>query len=667
MVHRPLAVSLSIILVLSTVAVGGAVGSSGAAPAAAEQASVTFTSQTSGGSTITVDEVTLPDGGFVTIHDSTVSDDALGSVVGTSTYLEAGTHENVTIRLSEPLSESGDYVAMAHKDTNDNRAYEFVSSNAEADGPYTADGGAVIAAAPVTVSASVTMSDQPTSGTSVVVDRVELSQPGYVAIHNETLLTEGDAVGSVVGNSEKLSAGVHTNVRIELDDNVTAETVAAMVHVETNGNDNYEFPDADGPFLNADEKAVLDTASLSTPSEASVTFDAQASGGTTVTVSEVFLPEGGFVAMHDEKLADGKAVESVVGASEHLAAGYHRNVEITFDEAIESGMTLTAMAHKDTNGNQNYEFPDADGPYTAAGSAVTDAGDVIVSADVSMSTQQSDGTQVVIDSVDLAEGGFVAVHDASLFGGNVAGSVVGSSEYLEAGQHENVVITFDRPVNESTLLVAMAHKDTNGNEAYEFPDADGPYTANGGAVVSPAKALVTAHVSASDQQSMDGSTVVLDSVTLQDGGFVTIHDASVADGAVFDSVRGTSEYLPPGTHENVKITLDEPLESDQAVIPMAHRDTNGNEAYDFVSSEGSADGPYVAAGGAVVTKASVDVQNTPTETPTATPSPTATATESSEAMTTSEESMTSTEGPGFGVVVALVALLATALLTRTRR
>jgi hypothetical protein len=48
-------------------------------------ASVTFTAQTSGGTTIVVDEVTLPDGGFVTVHGGSLvfEADAFGSARGT--------------------------------------------------------------------------------------------------------------------------------------------------------------------------------------------------------------------------------------------------------------------------------------------------------------------------------------------------------------------------------------------------------------------------------------------------------------------------------------------------------------------------------------------------------------------------------------------------------
>ncbi len=101
-------------------------------------------------------------------------------------------------------------------------------------------------------------------------------------------------------------------------------------------------------------------------------------------------------------------------------------------------------------------------------------------------------------------------------------------------------------------------------------------------------------------ENSTGDTVVVDTVTLHNGGFVTVHDSSLHNGGVIGSIRGTSESLAPGTHETVEITLDDPLKEDDTIFAMAHLDTNGNQMYDFVTSEGSADGPYVVAGAPVM-------------------------------------------------------------------
>lgn len=125
-------------------------------------ASVTFEDQTTDGSSVTVASVTMSDGGFVAIHDSTLLDgDALGSVVGVSDVLDAGTHEDVAITLFQgvpgagfdqtALQEDETLIAMPHFDSNDNGTYDFVSSEGADDGPYTGDDGAITDDAMVTV------------------------------------------------------------------------------------------------------------------------------------------------------------------------------------------------------------------------------------------------------------------------------------------------------------------------------------------------------------------------------------------------------------------------------------------------------------------------------------------------------------------------------------
>ncbi|USZ71626.1 DUF7282 domain-containing protein [Natronosalvus halobius] len=110
----------------------------------------------------------------------------------------------------------------------------------------------------------------------------------------------------------------------------------------------------------------------------------------------------------------------------------------------------------------------------------------------------------------------------------------------------------------------------------------------------------SASVTFSDQTT-DGTSVVVDEVTMEEGGFVTIHDSSLLVGNALESVLGTSEYLEAGTHEDVEIHLDTTLEESETLIAMPHLDTNDNETYDFVETEGEDDGPYLTEDGEPVT------------------------------------------------------------------
>ncbi|MFC7044239.1 hypothetical protein ACFQH6_01420 [Halobacteriaceae archaeon GCM10025711] len=255
---------------------------------------------------------------------------------------------------------------------------------------------------------------------------------------------------------------------------------------------------------------------------------------------------------------------------------------------------------------------------------------VTENASVTFDDQTSNGSAVVVQSVTLPEGGFVVIHDDSLFAGDAVGSVVGNSEYLEPGTHENVTVTLDESFNESVTLVAMAHLDTNENQVYDFSATngtdDGPYTVGGEPVIDEAAVGIvaveepappednatttppednatttppednatttppeemTANVTFGDQ-TIDDAAVTVDSATLPEGGFIVIHDV---DGMII----GYSDYLEPGSYENVTVNLSGPV--DPAVertkfVAMLHRDTDMDQQLRFEAGS-ERDGPYL--------------------------------------------------------------------------
>ena len=121
-----------------------AAGQTGTESGANETVSVTFENQTADGRNVTVAEATLPEGGFAVVHNES------GEVVGASEYLEAGTHENVTVEVDDPENATDTLVAMLHRDSDENREFEFVVSEGAVDRPYTVDDQ------PVTDEANVT-------------------------------------------------------------------------------------------------------------------------------------------------------------------------------------------------------------------------------------------------------------------------------------------------------------------------------------------------------------------------------------------------------------------------------------------------------------------------------------------------------------------------------
>ena len=60
--------------------------------------------------------------------------------------------------------------------------------------------------------------------------------------------------------------------------------------------------------------------------------------------------------------------------------------------------------------------------------------------------------------------------------------MLGHSEYIEPGSVSSFSVSLDEPISADQTLFAMLHGDTDGDQSYGFPDADGPYTANGAPV-----------------------------------------------------------------------------------------------------------------------------------------------------------------------------------------
>jgi surface glycoprotein (TIGR04207 family)/PGF-CTERM protein len=283
-------------------------------------------------------------------------------------------------------------------------------------------------------------------------------------------------------------------------------------------------------------------------------------------------------------------------------------------------------------------------------------------------TQDADGDDIVL--VDAAADQQITGTSTLAPGSEItiSASATGASAFLLDND------TIIQPDGTFTASLDFSNVTAGQNFTLDVTNVPGPSLENDPEVDGRVQAAATASVTFENQTSM-GDEVTVASATLSEGGFVTIHDATLQDGDVFGSVRGTSDYLDNGTSTDIVVTLDDPISETQTLIAMPHQDTNGNEAYDFVSSEGAQDGPYTSGGEAVVDSAQVTYEE-PTPTPTATPEPTATATPEPTATATpmpteteppsTPEPTTTGDGAGFGAVVALIALIGAALLAVRR-
>ncbi|WP_449272161.1 DUF7282 domain-containing protein [Halorientalis persicus] len=134
-------------------------------------------------------------------------------------------------------------------------------------------------------------------------------------------------------------------------------------------------------------------------------------------------------------------------------------------------------------------------------------------ADVTFDDQEVSQQGTVEVSGTLSEGGFVSIRS-----GSADGEVIGATEYLSEGDFtEQIEVT---PLSNESTLYAVAHMDTNDNEALDFtgPDSpDGPYMLNGSAVSDDAT-VSPASTETPDTDTPDTDTPDTDTSTPDTGG-----------------------------------------------------------------------------------------------------------------------------------------------------
>ena len=154
-----------------------------------ETASVVYEDQEIN-SSVTVAEATLPEGGFVAVYNES------GGYVGSSGYLDAGTHENVTVELEREFTRAQVSYAQAYTDDGDESfavgnesAYRTGTNATVSDSAYLTSGDSARTATNASTgtttdgSGETSMStDDSNAGGDGETDGTETSIPGFTAV-----------------------------------------------------------------------------------------------------------------------------------------------------------------------------------------------------------------------------------------------------------------------------------------------------------------------------------------------------------------------------------------------------------------------------------------------------------------------------------------------------
>ena len=197
---------------------------------------------------------------------------------------------------------------------------------------------------------------------------------------------------------------------------------------------------------------------------------------------------------------------------------------------------------------------------------------------------------LVVESATLPENGWLVVHRDN--GGTpLVPGIISLPKLVEEGTESDIVIELASgvTVEEGETLWIMMHHDDGVKGTYEFDgsnDLDMPLrdkndnVVNSSIVVS-ASTDATGSVEAEDQEIVN-NTVLINTVTLQNDGWVVIHADDNASPLVPDFIS-VPEFLEAGTHENVEVELatDVMLSQGDMIWIMLHNDTGVSGEYEF--------------------------------------------------------------------------------------
>ncbi|MFW6018484.1 MAG: DUF7282 domain-containing protein, partial [Halapricum sp.] len=339
------------------------------------------------------------------------------------------------------------------------------------------------------------------NGNDIVFDVLESNLEVEISLSDDEVKPGDDVNVSLTrqSNGEPLPSNVSVSLAPSGDstiaDALTNDDGEAVLTVPENASDgSYTVSTRPAGYAPNDTDLTVSSEN-ETEEEATVDISSQSSeSGDSVTVREAYLPDGGFIAIHD---ADG----DIIGVSDYFESGTVEDVEVLLDTTLVGDEEVTAMPHMDDNDNQEYDFPDADQPYTDADdnpvtdtatirsqaepanfevteldapSTVTQGDDVTASATVE-NTGDVEGTQTVEFRFD---GETVAEEEITLEPGeSVSDEFTVSTEGVDAGTYTHGLYTDD---DSQTAQLTIEEEPTTTTTTTEEPDTTTTEEGDGG-------------------------------------------------------------------------------------------------------------------------------------------------------------------------------------------
>lgn len=215
---------------------------------------------------IIVENVTFKEDGWIVVHADNNNQPLTPDIISAEVPVEAGTHEDVIIPLSNNasmLNGNTKVWVMLHTDDGIKGQYEFDGVSGTDEPLKDLDSNVIMSA--ITLQPATITSDDQSVTDKVTIVSITAAVDGWIAIHNDNgsggMVTPGN-----IGKA-KVSAGLNSNVEVELEDGIIIEPgqkLFPMLHIDNNTKGKYEFPPSDPPEVygfDSEGKAivVLDT------------------------------------------------------------------------------------------------------------------------------------------------------------------------------------------------------------------------------------------------------------------------------------------------------------------------------------------------------------------------------------------------------------------------
>jgi predicted lipoprotein with Yx(FWY)xxD motif len=258
---------------------------------------------------------------------------------------------------------------------------------------------------PVTgIQPSVTVKDQETDGTTIVVEDVVSQGPGWMVIHNQVNGNIGDPIGETAVNS-----GDNKNVVVNIDPTKATPVMYAMLHVDAGTVGKYEFPGPDIPVtINGAMVSPGFNATITTAGTGTATPNAQGGGAATpvtlkpsITVKDQEIQNGSVVipqvvsngnwwlVIHRQN-ADGSMGEYI--GQKLIKNGINTDVVVKINMKLATPV-LYAMLHEDNPPIGILEFPGSDVPVMENGQMIAPSFNVTgLNQDVTISIRKVSDT-----------------------------------------------------------------------------------------------------------------------------------------------------------------------------------------------------------------------------------------------------------------------------------